>query len=173
MRTKTILSLPIALLLISLLVFGMAGAAPAKHPQNFTPPDLLSASDIPYPAATVAAGVVSLAVNLDATGQVINIQTLRDIPTLTTQATLALQNWSYAPATLNGKHVPSTLIVHIVFDPAFLDSNNIPLGPPESFQPPNPKATPYTPPQLFTATFTPYPANGLSLGRRGAGRRHE
>ena len=164
MRTKTILSLPIALLLISLLVFGMAGAAPAKHPQNFTPPDLISASDIPYPATTVAAGVVSLAVNLDATGQVINIQTLRDIPTLTTQATLALQNWSYAPATLNGKHVPSTLIVHIVFDPAFLDSNNIPLGPPESFQPPNPKATPYTPPQLFTATFTPYPANGLSSG---------
>ena len=164
MRTKAILSIPVALLSMSLLVLGLPGAAPAKHPQNFTPPDLLSASDIPYPATTVAAGVVSLAVNLDATGQIINIQTLRDIPTVTTRATLALQNWSYAPATLNGKHVPSTLIVHIVFDPAFLDSNNIPLGPPESFQPPNPKATPYTPPQLFSASFTQYPANGLSSG---------
>jgi hypothetical protein len=164
LRTKAILNIPVALLFMSLVVLGMAGAAPAKHPQNFTPPDLTSASDIPYPATTVATGVVSLAVNLDATGQIINIQTLRDIPTVTTQATLALQNWSYAPATLNGKHVPSTLIVHIVFDPAFLDSNNIPLGPPESFQPPNPKATPYTPPQLFTAKFTPYPANGLSSG---------
>src|SRR5271154_7344149 len=149
---------------MSLLVLGLPGAAPAKHPQNFTPPDLLSASDIPYPATTVAAGVVSLAVNLDATGQIINIQTLRDIPTVTTQATLALQNWSYAPATLNGKHVPSTLIVNIVFDPAFLESNNIPLGPPDSFQPPNPKATSFTPPQLFTATFPPYPTNGLSSG---------
>src|SRR5271154_3130136 len=149
---------------MSLLVLGLPGAAPAKHPQNFTPPDLLSASDIPYPATTVAAGVVSLAVNLDATGQIINIQTLRDIPTVTTQATLALQNWSYAPATLNGKHVPSTLIVHIVFDPAFLESNNIPLGPPESFQPPNPKAASYAPPQVLTATFSPYPANGLSSG---------
>ncbi len=164
MRTKAILSIPAALLLISLVVLGLPGTTPAKHAQNFTPPDLLGASGIPYPATTVAAGVVSLAVNMDATGQVINIQTLRDIPTLTTQATLALQNWTYSPATLNGKHVPSTLIVHIVFDPAFLDSNNIPLGPPESFQPPNPKATPYTPPQLFTATFTQYPANGLSSG---------
>src|SRR5271167_269649 len=149
---------------MSLLVLGLPGAAPAKHPQNFTPPDLLSASDIPYPATTVAAGVVTLAINLDATGQIMNIQTLRDIPTVTTRATLALQNWTFAPATLNGKHVPSTLVVNIVFDPAFLDSNNIPLGPPESFQPPNPKATPYTPPQLFTATFPPYPTNGLGSG---------
>jgi hypothetical protein len=108
--------------------------------------------------------VVTLAVNLAATGQIMNVQTLRDIPTVTTQATLALQNWTYAPASLNGKPVSSTLIVNIVFDPAFLDSNNIPLGPPESFQPPNPKATPYTPPQLFTATFPPYPANGLGSG---------
>jgi outer membrane biosynthesis protein TonB len=142
----------------------MAGRAPAKHVQHFAAPDVLTASDIPYPATTVAAGVVTLAVNLDATGQIMNIQTLRDIPTLTTQATITLQNWTYAPASLNGKPVPSTLVVNIVFDPAFLGSNNIPLGPPESFQPPNPKATPYAPPQLFTATFSPYPTNGLGTG---------
>jgi outer membrane biosynthesis protein TonB len=152
------------LLLTAGLVLGIARPAPANHPQHFTPPDILTASDIPYPATSAAAGVVTLAVNLDGTGQITNIQTLRDIPTVTTQATIALQNWTYAPASLNGKPVPSTLIVNIVFDPAFLDSNNIPLGPPESFQPPNPKATSYTPPQLFTATFPPYPANGLSSG---------
>jgi outer membrane biosynthesis protein TonB len=152
------------LLLASALVLGTARPAPATHPQHFTPPDILTASDIPYPATTVAAGVVTLAVNLDATGQIMNVQTLRDIPTVTTQATLAVQNWTYAPASLNGKNVPSTLIVNIVFDPAFLESNNIPLGPPESFQPPNPKATSYTPPQLFTATFPPYPTNGLGSG---------
>jgi len=153
-----------SLLLASALVLGMAGPAPAKHSQNFTSPDILTAGDIPYPATTVAAGVVTLAVNLDATGQIMNVQTLRDIPTVTTQATIALQNWTYAPASLNGRHVPSTLIVNIVFDPAFLESNNIPLGPPESFQPLNPKATAYTPPQLFTATFPPYPTNGQTSG---------
>jgi hypothetical protein len=150
--------------LAAVLALGMAMQAPASHPQHFAPPDILTASDIPYPATTVAAGVVTLAVNLDGTGQIMNVQTLRDIPTVTTQAMLALQNWTYAPASLNGKPVPSTLIVHIVFDPAFLDSNNIPLGPPESFQPPNSKAAPYTPSQLFTATFPPYPANGQTSG---------
>jgi len=108
--------------------------------------------------------VVTLAVNLDATGQIMNIQTLRDIPTLTTQATITLQNWSYKPASANGKPVPSTLVVNIVFDPAFLDSNNVPLGPPESFQPPNPAATSYTPPQVLTATYSPYPTGGLASG---------
>ena len=51
---------------------------------------MLTASDIPYPASTAATGVVTLAVNLDGTGQIMNIQTLRDIPTLTTQATITL-----------------------------------------------------------------------------------
>lgn len=159
---KRTLSAAAGLLLVSLL--GLAGSAAAKHAQHFTPPDVLTVSDIPYPATTVAAGVVTLAVNLDGTGQIISVQTLRDIPTVTGQAMLALQNWTYAPATLNGKHVPSTLIVNIVFDPAFLDTNSIPLAPPESFQPPDPKATSYTPPQLFTATFPPYPASGNGSG---------
>jgi Gram-negative bacterial TonB protein C-terminal len=157
-------SIAAGLLVPAFLVAAMAGLASAKHAQHFTPPDVLTVSDIPYPATTVAAGVVSLAVNLDSSGNIMNIQTLRDIPTVTTQATLALQNWTYAPATLNGTHVPSTLIVHIVFDPAFLQSNNIPLAPPESFQPPNPKATSYTPSQLFTATFPPYPSGGTGSG---------
>jgi hypothetical protein len=161
---RQVLRAPSWLLLAALLGLGMAGPAPANRPQHFTPPDILTASDIPYPATTAAAGVVTLAVNLDGTGQIMNVQTLRDIPTVTTQATIALQNWTYAPASLNGKPVPSTLIVNIVFDPAFLDSNNIPLGPPELFQLPNPKAALYTPPQLLTATFPPYPTNGLSAG---------
>lgn len=161
---RKILSVAARLLLVSLLIVGMPGRAPAKHAQHFTPPDVLTVSDIPYPATTVAAGVVTLAVNLDGTGQITNVQTLRDIPTVTDQAMLALQNWTYAPASLNGKHVPSTLIVNIVFDPAFLDSNGIPLAPPGSVQAPDHKATPYTPPQLFTATFPPYPANGNGAG---------
>ena len=161
---RQILSAAASLLLVSLLVLGVPRLAPAKHAQHFTSPDVLTVSDIPFPATTVAAGVVTLAINLDGAGQITNVQTLRDIPTVTGQAMLALQNWTYAPASLNGKRVPSTLIVHIVFDPAFLDSNSIPLAPPESVQPPNPKATPYTPPQLFTATFPPYPVNGNGAG---------
>jgi outer membrane biosynthesis protein TonB len=160
---KKVLNIAAAVLLLTLLVLALAQRAPAKHAQLFTPPDVLTVTDIPYPLTTVATGVVTLAVNLDATGNVTNIQTLRDIPTVTSHATVVLQSWTYAPATLNGKHVPSTLIVNLVFDPAFLDSNQIPLAPPESFQPPDPKSS-YTPPQLFTATFPPYPSNGAGSG---------
>lgn len=147
-----------------LLILFLAVLAPAKRTEKFTPPDVLAVTDIPYSPTTVAAGVVTLAVNVAADGSVINIQTLRDIPTLTTQATLALQNWTYAPASLNGERVPSTLIVHIVFDPAFLQINNIPLGPPESFQPPKSKAAEYSPSQLMTAAFAPYPNGGKGAG---------
>lgn len=161
---RQIHSVAAGLLLVSLLVLGTPRLAPAKRAQHFAPPDVLTVSDVPYPATTVAAGVVTLAVNLDGTGQITNVQTLQDIPTVTGQAMLALQNWTYAPASLNGKHVASTLIVNIVFDPAFLNTNRIPLAPPESFQPPDPKAAPYSPPQLLTATFPPYPASGNGSG---------
>jgi Gram-negative bacterial TonB protein C-terminal len=147
-----------------LAISSLAGLAPAKRTQSFTPPDVLAVTDIPYTPTTIAAGVVTLAVNVAGNGNVMNIQTLRDIPTLTTQATLALQNWKYAPASLNGEHVPSTLVVHIVFDPAFLQINNIPLGPPESFQSPKSKAAAYSPAQLLTATFAPYPSGGRGAG---------
>lgn len=148
----------------ALLFTTLAGVALAKRALKFIPPDVLTVSDIPFPATTVAVGVVTLAVNVDGDGHVTDIQTLRDIPILTTQATLALQNWTYAPATLNGAHVPSTVIVHIVFDPAFLQINNIPLGPPQSFQPPKSKAAAFSPAQLLTATFPTYPAGGQGAG---------
>jgi hypothetical protein len=160
---KKMRSIAAGLALLALIVGGAVQQAHAKHADQYIPPDVLSASDIPYPLTTAAAGVISFAVNLDATGKVMNIQTLRDIPTITSHAEVALQGWTYAPATLNGKHVASTLIVHLVFDPAFLDTNHIPLGPPESFRPPVRKSA-YTPPQLFTATFTQYPATGQGSG---------
>ncbi|MGA8038100.1 MAG: energy transducer TonB [Candidatus Acidiferrales bacterium] len=159
---KRILSVAAGLAIV-VLVLGLAQQTAAKHTEHYIAPSVITASDIPYPLNTVASGVVSFAVNLGASGNVTDIQTLRDIPTITSHAAVTLQGWTYAPATLNGKHVASTLIVHLVFDPAFLDTNHIPLGPPESFQPAVHKSS-YSPPQLFTATFPPYPANGVSSG---------
>jgi outer membrane biosynthesis protein TonB len=120
---------------------------------------VIYASDIPYSASTAAAGVVTLAVNLDDGGNIINVQVLRDIPTLTSPALVAVHGWTYAPGSLNRKHVPSTLLVNVVFDPAYLQLTNVPLAPAEPFQLPDPKATPYTPPQLLAATYSPYPSD--------------
>lgn len=160
---KRTLPLLTGLLLSGLLTLAATGPVAAKHTDSFVSADVLTVSDIPYPATTVDAGVVTLAVNLDSSGNVMNIQTLRDLPSVTSQTTVALQAWTFKPASLNGKNIASTLIVNVVFDPAFLQVNNIPLGAPAPFQPPDPK-TKYSPVQLFGANFPPYPANGNGQG---------
>jgi hypothetical protein len=151
-------------LLPSLLVLASAGLALARHTDHFTPPDVATVSDIPYPVTTVDAGIVTLAANLDSTGRVLNIQTLRDLPSVTGTTIIAVQNWTYKPAALNGKNIASTLIINVVFDPAFLEVNNIPLGAPASFQPPTAGATAFSPAQLFGANFPTYPSNGSGQG---------
>jgi hypothetical protein len=151
-------------LLLSLLVLSAASSTSAKRPLSFTAPDVVTVSDIQYPVTTVDAGVLTLAVNLSATGQVLNVQTLRDLPSVTDSTINAVQSWTYKPAVLNGKNVASTLIVNAVFDPAFLMTNSIPLGAPASFQPPTPNGPTFSPAQLFGASFPPYPSNGVGRG---------
>lgn len=146
---KRIFRIAAGLALFSRFVLLTAAPVVAQRPQHFVPPDVIYASDIPYAAATAAAGVVTLAVNLDEGGNIVNVQVLRDIPALTSPALVAVRGWTYAPASLDGQHVPSTLLVNVVFDPAYLQLKNVPLAPAEPFQTPNPKATPYTPPQLL------------------------
>jgi outer membrane biosynthesis protein TonB len=152
------------LALFLLIVLWVAAPTLAQHSQHFVPPDVIYASDIPYAAATAAAGVVTLAVNLDDGGNIVNVQVLRDIPALTSPALVAVRGWTYAPASLDGQHVPSTLLVNVVFDPAYLQLKNVPLAPAEPFQPPDPKAAPYTPPQLLAATYSPYPSDAAVGG---------
>jgi outer membrane biosynthesis protein TonB len=156
---KRVLRIAAGLWLFSLFFFLVAGPADAQRPRRFVPADVVYASDIAYSAATAAAGVVSLAVNLDDGGNIINVQVLRDIPTLTSAALVAVHGWTYTAASLDGKHIPSTLLVNVVFDPAYLQLKNIPLAPAEAFQAPDPKATPFAPPQLLAATYSPYPSD--------------
>jgi outer membrane biosynthesis protein TonB len=151
-------------LLLAGFAVGPASANPSKHPPRFVPPDILTAGDVPYPINSIAAGVVTLAVNLSSAGHVTGVQTVRDLPGVTSLATGAVQTWTYSPATLNGKPVASTLIVNVVFCSGFLPSDNIPLAPPAQFQPASPSAAAFAPPQLVSATFAPYPPNSIGVG---------
>ncbi len=161
---KRIFRIAAGLVLYSLFILMAAAPAVAQHPQYFVPSDVIYASDIPYSSATAAAGVVTLAVNLDDGGNIVNVQVLRDIPALTSPALVAVRGWTYAPASMDGQHAPSTLLVNVVFDPAYLQLKNVPLAPAEPFQPPDPKATAYTPPQLLAATYSPYPSDAAVGG---------
>jgi hypothetical protein len=84
-----------ATLLVGLIV-GPTWPAPHKTPQ-FISPGIASASDIQYPVNSMAAGGVSLLLSLDSSGQIQNVQVLRDFPSLTSSVQNAVQNWTLTP----------------------------------------------------------------------------
>ena len=133
--------------------------------RQYVPPNITAASDIPYPVNTLAAGAVSLLLNLDSTGQVQNMLVLRDFPSLTNSAESAVQSWSFSPANLNGSPVSSNISVVIVYsisNPAGgATSQSLVLSPPQTLVP---DASHFTPPQITLASFANYPADSVSQG---------
>jgi hypothetical protein len=76
-----------------------------------------------------------LSVDLDKTGQVLGVGILRDIPSVSGPAAVAVRSWVYTPARLNGKPVASTLTINIVYNPGFLGADNIPCHRHPKFSP--------------------------------------
>lgn len=154
---KRIFSVSTSLLLV-MLTAAWVTRFEAKEPAHFVPANASKAGNIPYPASSMDAGVVTLSVDLDETGQVTGVAILRDIPSVSGPATAAVRSWTYTAATLDGKPVTSTLTINIVYDPGFLGADNIPLPPPTQSQAISKKDPAFSPPQLNTAAFAPYPA---------------
>jgi len=130
--------------------------------EHFVPPDITTASDIPYPFDNIASGLVSLSVNLTAAGQVEGVQEARGVPGLTAVATNAVSRWTFSPGKLDGAAVPSTIIVHVIFTPGALQSQNLPLQPGALVTPPLPSG--YEPPQMAQASYAVYPPNSVATG---------
>jgi TonB family protein len=160
-RTLNIFS---SVLLFTIFAAAWALRSEAKKPANFVPASVSKAGDIPYPASSLDAGVVTLSVYIEKTGQVLGVTILRDIPSVSGPATAAVRSWTYTPATLDGKPVQSTLTISIEYDPGFLGADNIPLPPPSQVQPISKDDPPFFPPVLNTATFAPYPAKAKAQG---------
>jgi TonB family protein len=114
---------------------------------------------------TLAAGAVSLLLNLDSSAQIQNIQVIRDFPPLTSPVQNAVQDWTFTPATRNGHTVPSEISVTVifnVFNPAGGAAyQRLVLAPPLSIPP---DASQLTPPQISMASFANYPADDVSQG---------
>ena len=77
---------PQAILTLSALLFSLA-ALPGISAQHtfakFTAANISSATDIPFPPNSIAVGVVTLSLGLDASGKIQNIEVQRDVPSLT------------------------------------------------------------------------------------------
>jgi hypothetical protein len=129
---------------------------------HFVPPDITAASDVPYPIDNVASGLVSIAVNLTAGGQVQNVQVVRDIPGLTAVVSNAVNTWTFSPGKLDGNAVPSTINVQVLFNPGTVQNQNLQLSPGALVTPPIPPG--YMPPQMSQVSYAVYPPNSVATG---------
>ncbi len=146
-------------ILLAGVVIQTAWSGPA-----FVAPGINSAGNIAYPTNVGTPGIVTLMANLDNSGNVQNLDVLRDLPSLTSIASAAIKNWGFTPASLDGQAVPSVLPVSVVFNPfnpagVGYSSQTIPIS----------QATPgataeYMPPQIATASYATYPAGSVSSG---------
>jgi hypothetical protein len=130
--------------------------------RKFIPPVLVTAGDIPYPFASVASGIVTLTVNLNAAGQFQNVQVLRDIPSLTEPAVTAIKHWTFAPGKLDGNLIASSLNVSVVFNPAVLQTKVLTLPAVRPASPPIPQG--YLPAELSVGSYATYPPNSVATG---------
>jgi TonB family protein len=162
--TKRISKVSTGVVLLIMISAVWALTSEAKKSAHFVPASVTKAGDIPYPANSLDAGVVTLSVYVEKTGQVLGVTILRDIPSVSGPAAAAVRSWTYTPATLDGKPVQSTLTINIEYDPGFLGADNIPLPPPSQVQPISKDDPPFLPPVLNTATFAPYPAKAKAQG---------
>jgi outer membrane biosynthesis protein TonB len=159
-------SVSVALLLILMANLNVNTAN--SHPTQdamFVPPDIASASDIPYPLEGVATGMVTLLLHIDSNAQIKNLQVVRGIPSLTSPARIAIQNWTFTTATLNGTPIPSVISMNVVFNPfnpGGLAIQRQALSPGQSKT--SLGAAQFNPPQVTSGSFAIYPVASVGWG---------
>ncbi|HEX4003855.1 MAG TPA: energy transducer TonB [Candidatus Acidoferrales bacterium] len=156
-------------LLIALTIVSAAAACRILEAQDkrekFVSPSLATASDIVYPINSGAAGVVVIAVNLDSSGGIKNTVTLRDVPSLTAPVLLAIQKWTFKPATLDGRGVDSTIVVSVAFNPSDYRLSR-PAAPTlgKELEILAPDSNGFLPPRITAASWAEYPINSEAQG---------
>jgi hypothetical protein len=159
MRQNFTLKLAILVLVCVALAATRTHLAGAPH---FVPPDIVVASDIPHPINNIASGLVTVSLNLSARGEARNVHIVRDIPGLTAGVTNAVNSWTFTPAKLDGIAVPSTLNVHVVFNPGTPQNQQLQLPPSAPLPSLNPAG--YLPPTLSQVSYAVYPPNSIAQG---------
>jgi hypothetical protein len=158
-------SLLVAFPVLALITAASSFLSAQNKPLTFSPPDIATAGDMNYPVDSVASGVVVVAVGLDGAGSIKKTDVLRDIPSLTSPVLLAIQTWTFKPATLDGKGVDSTIIVNIVFNPKDyrLGGTAAPvLG--KELEVPSRDASGFLPPKIMAASWAEYPLESVEQG---------
>lgn len=145
------------------LLIGFAGSIVAQPP--FKPPEIAVASDVPFPVSSVASGIVVIDVSLDAKGEVTGNNAPRLIPSLTSVAISAVQDWKYSPASLQGIPQASLIRVAFAFRPRAVmvaPPSFTPL--PQQDEPTSDPVTGYLPPGILAVAYPAYPIDAATVG---------
>jgi TonB family protein len=128
------------------------------------PPELISASDIPFPIQSIADGVVVLDASIDAKGAVTGVTIVRDVPSLTSPATSAIRSWKFSPATKPGRPETSTMRIAVTFRPRSYFAADPSFTPVYAVAGPNHVDQSYLPPGIVSVTYPEYPINAAAPG---------
>jgi TonB family protein len=149
----------------------MAGAQSNSNAPNssangaYRPAGITAVSDIPYPVNASATGLVTLQVSVDATGNVQEVQVVRDVPPLTDAAVTAVKKWQFTAAQLNGNPVAGRLRVNAVFNPFNPGGVAIPSKALEVIEATGGGgAGEFRPAKATAATYATYPVNTVVSG---------
>ena len=142
----------------------VCSALPSLAQAPFNPPTVTSASEIPYPIHSIADGVVVLDVSLDNKGAVTGSAVARDIPSLTSPATSAIQSWKFKLASGQSKTEPSVMRVAVVFRPRSYLAAAPAFTAILSEIDPNRADQRYVPPGIVSVTYPQYPINAAAPG---------
>jgi TonB family protein len=133
---------------------------------KFEPPDVQSASNIPYPPNTTTTGLVSFLLDVNETGRVQKIHVMRDTAPLTAAAQSSLvQTWSFKPAQSDGRTIASQLPLSVAFNPYNPGGSEIAgFAIPDTASSATPASSPFVPAKITTATYALYPPDTLAQG---------
>ncbi len=97
-----------------------APAEPAPRGEQdppFRPPEVVASSYARYPPLSVAFGAVVLQAMIDQEGKCQEMQVIRDIKPLTTEAIRSVRSWKFKPAAFRGEPLAAKIPIAIVFSP--------------------------------------------------------
>ena len=146
----------------AVVVVACATQSSAQAP--FTPPEVISATDVPYPIQSIADGVVVLDASLNDKGVIAGIYVVRDIPSLTSPTTSAIRTWKFSPARRLGRPEPSTIRIAVVFRPRAYFAAGPAFTPILAERDANRVDESYVPPGIVSVTYPEYPINAAVPG---------
>jgi len=144
-------------MVLSLAIHGFAQAP-------FKPPEVISASDIPFPIQSIADGVVIIDASIDAKGAVTGVAIVRDVPSLTSPATSAIRTWKFNPATKLERPEPSTMRIAVAFRPRSYFAADPSFTPVFSAGAAIHADQSYVPPGIVSIAYPQYPINAANPG---------